>query len=37
LEAVEPNSVRNILKRAGVGRLQKSIKELPESVYVIED
>jgi len=37
LEAVESNSVRNILKRAGVGKLQKSIKELLESVYVVED
>jgi len=34
LEAVESNTIRNILKRAGVGRLQKSIKELLESVYI---
>ena len=36
LEAVEPNTIRNILKSARVGKLQKSIRELLESVYVID-
>ena len=35
LEAVEPNTIRNILKSAGVGKIQKSIKELLENVYTI--
>ena len=35
LDAVEANSVRNILKNAGVRRPEKSIRELLESVYTI--
>ena len=37
LEAVEPNTIRNILKNARVGKLQKSIKELLENVYSISE
>jgi len=37
LEAVEPNTIRNILKSAGVGKLQKSIKELLENVYILSE
>ena len=36
LEAVEPNTIRNVLKSAGVGRLQTSIKELLENVYMVD-
>ncbi|MDQ7061874.1 MAG: hypothetical protein Q9M43_12430 [Sulfurimonas sp.] len=35
LDAVEPNTVRNVLKSAGVGKLQKTIRELLEAAYSI--
>ena len=36
LEAVEPNTIRNVLKSAGVGRLQITIKEILENAYIVD-